>query len=225
LIVFGQSGSGRVVAVTSGLGRWTPQWLAWHEWPLLAGGLADWSTGTGQGEAYAISVSDFPGGLQVDAELRNPSGQPASQDISLVVDSPKALGQRVSLEQIAAGRWRAELPEAGPGLYAFRATTSSGAQRHLHLRRHRGEDTSWGTNPALDEWRRAGLLRDWNPGLLQSLRDGAGITRPFDRTLVGLGLALFLTGIGVDRMAFKRTAILQTLLSWRVRAMRAFSDR
>ena len=61
LIAFQSAGRGRVLAVTSGLGRWTPQWLQWREWPRLAGGLADWSVGTAQGGAVALAVLDLPG--------------------------------------------------------------------------------------------------------------------------------------------------------------------
>ena len=222
LIAFGQFGSGRVVAVPSGLGPWTSQWLTWREWPRLAGGLVDWSSGAGQREAYALSVSDSPGGLRIDAELRATANQPAGQDLRLVVDTPKARGHSVSMEQVAPGRWRAELPEAGPGLYAFQAADSHATQRQLHLRRHRHEDTSWGTNPALDGWRRAGLLSNWNPSLGQSHPGGAGAGRPFDRTLVGLALALFLAGVAVDRMAL--AGLGATLLAWRMRAIARLSE-
>lgn len=218
LIVFGQSGSGRVVAVTSGLGRWTTQWLAWHEWPHLAGGLADWSAGTGHGGAYALSVSDLADGLQIDAELRAATGQPESQDMRLVVDTPKARGQRITMELVAPGRWRAMLPDAGPGLYTVQGADARGAGRQLHLRRHRSETASWGINPALDGWMDAGLVRSWNPDLIRSDRDAAGAGRPFDRTLVGLGLALFLLGVAVDRTALTSSRLKDALRRWHFRA-------
>ena len=217
LIAFGQFGTGRVVAVTSGLGPWTPQWLVWREWPRLAGGLTDWSAGTGQRGAAALTVSDLPGGLQIDAEFNTAAGQPSAPAMSLIVDTPKAQGQVVAMEHVAPGRLRATLADAGAGLYTFQATDSGSRQRQLHLRRPAGEHLSWGTNPALDGWRSAGLISPWDPGLLAQ-RDRSAVGRPFDRTLVGLGLALFLAGVAVDRMTLKRAGFGESLRRWRTRA-------
>ena len=47
LIAYRQTGLGRVVVVTSGLGSWTPQWLRWQGWPALAGGLVEWVASSG----------------------------------------------------------------------------------------------------------------------------------------------------------------------------------
>lgn len=216
LIAFGQSGRGRVVAVTSGLGRWTPQWLAWREWPRLAGGLTDWSSGTGQGRALTLSVSDLPGGLQIDAGFDAAAGRPDAAALSLIVDTPKGQGQVVAMEHVAPGRMRATLPDAGAGLYAFQTSGSSAGQRQLHLRRHVGESMAWGINPALDGWRNAGLVSRWDPGLAWLQRQGSD--RPFDRTLVGLGLALFLAGIAVDRMRLNTAGFSEAQHRWRTRA-------
>ncbi len=218
VIAFGQSGNGRVVAVTSGLGAWTRNWLAWREWPRLAGGLTDWAAGMAHGGAVGLSVSDLPGALQIDAELRAEILQPSGQGISLKVDTPKARGASVSMANVAPGRWRAELPDAGPGLYVFQVADAHTVQRHLHLRRHRGEDRSWGTNPDLETWRRAGLVSSWNASLLRSHLDEAGAGRPFDRTLIGLALALFLSGVVVDRATLKRTGFGPSLRTWWTRA-------
>ena len=68
---------------------------------------------------------------------------------------------------------QATLPDAGPGLYTFLVVDFAGTQRQLHLRRHRAENEAWGTNPALDAWRTAGLIRDWDPGFLAHHRDGS----------------------------------------------------
>ncbi len=219
LIAFGQSGRGRVVAVTSGLGRWTPQWLVWREWPRLAGGLTDWSAGTDRGGASALSVSDLPGGLQIDAKFSTAAGQPIAPGLSVIVDTPQGQGQVVSMEHVAPGRLRARLPDAGPGLYTFQSTDAGGRQRQLHLRRRPSEHLSWGTNPALDGWRNAGLVSHWNPGSLWPLRDRSGVGRPFDRTLVGFGLALFLAGVAVDRTTLKKVGLREFLRHWRTRAM------
>jgi hypothetical protein len=172
----------------------------------------------GHGGAVALSVSDLPGALQIDAELRTDILQPSGKGISLKVDTPKARGLSVSMANVAPGRWRAELPEAGPGLYAIQVADERAVQRHLHLRRHRGEDRAWGTNPDLEKWRRAGLVSSWNPGLLRSHLNEAGADHPFDRTLIGLALVLFLSGVAVDRVTLKRTGFGSKFLTWWTRA-------
>ena len=192
LIAFQTVGRGRVMALTCGLGRWTPQWLQWREWPRLAGGLADWTSGAGAGAAVALAVSDLPGGLQVDAD-----------SAAIAVDTPAAPGRVLATDRVAPGRWRATLPDASPGLYSFVLTTPLGSQRQLHLRRQRAEQRTWGTNPALQAWTSAGLVSAWEPGSLAQRGGSERGRRPFDRSLIGLALALFLAGVVVDRTSWR----------------------
>jgi uncharacterized membrane protein len=200
LIAFQRSGRGRVVAVTSGLGSWTPRWLLWREWPRLAGGLTDWISGTPQGGAVALEVSDLPDGLQVEADVQAEAGRSVADAVSIAVQTPTTpQGQWVPTNYIAPGRLQAKVPDAGSGLYTFLVTTPHGTLRQLHLRRHRAENETWGTNPALDAWRIAGLVNNWNPSLLARHREGNRARPPVDRSLVGLALALFLSGVLVDR--------------------------
>ena len=110
-------------------------------------------------------------------------------------------------DPVAPGRLRATLPDAGPGLYTFLVSTSLGTQRQLHLRRHRAENETWGTNPALEAWRSAGLVGHWDPGFLAENRYGNRIRRPIDRTLLALALALFLSGVLVDRLRRHRAGV------------------
>ena len=215
LIAFRRAGSGRVVAVTSGFGHWTPLWWRWREWPRLAGGLADWSAGAAEGGGAALTVSDVPGGLQIDAELPPAASHPDVQQLSVVVDTPTTQGQLLAMEQVAHGRLRAMLRDARPGLYTFVTTGSRGTQRHLHLRRHRGETEVWGINPALATWTASGLVSPWDPALLAQHRVDARGSQPIDRSLVGLGTMLFLLGILVDRSRPSKIGILDVLRRWR----------
>ena len=96
-------------------------------------------------------------------------------------------------------------PDAGAGLYTFLVSTPAGTQRQLHLRRHRAETETWGTNPALDAWRTAGLFGNWDPDFLARHRDRNRNRPPVDRSLVGLALALFLSGVLVDRTRLRIT--------------------
>ena len=208
LIAFQRSGQGRVIAVTSGLGRWTPRWLPWRQWPRLAGGLADWISGTPEGGAVALEVSDLPAGLQVEAEVPAGMGTTHPDDVSIVVQTPTAQRQRVSMDQFAPGRLRATLPDAGSGLYTFLVSTSLGTKRLLHLRRLRAESETWGTNPALEAWRSEGLIGNWDPETVARPRDGNRARPPVDRSLVGLALALFLCGVLVDRTRLHKASVI-----------------
>jgi len=199
LIAFQRSGQGRVIAVTSGLGTWTPGWLLWREWPRLAGGLTDWISGTPQGGAVALEVSDLPTGLRIEADVPAEAGRPNPDGVSIAVQTPTTPGQLVSMDPVAPGRLQAMLKDAGSGLYTFQVSTPLGTRRQLHLRRHRAENETWGTNPALDAWRTAGLVSVWVPGFLAQTREGIRARLPVDRSLVGLALALFLSGVLVDR--------------------------
>jgi hypothetical protein len=218
LIAFQRSGRGRVVAVTCGLGPWTPQWLQWREWPRFAGGLADWISGNPQGGAVALAVSDVPGGLQVEADIEAGMGRPDPDSVSIAVNTPTAQGRLLATDYVAPGRLRATLPDAGSGLYTFLVSTSLGTQRQLHLRRHRAETDAWGTNPALDEWRTAGLVSIWDPGVHAQYRDRNRGGRPVDRSLIGLALALFLSGVLVDRTRLDKAGVREALRRWRTRA-------
>lgn len=214
LIAFQSSGRGRVVALTCGLGPWTAPWLRWPEWPRLAGGLADWVNGTA--DAVSLTVTDLPGGLQLDAETH--AGARRNDSAAVTVDTPTAQGRRLALDAIAAGRLRTTLPDDGPGLYSFAISDSPGTQRHLHLRRHHGEDESWGTNAELDVWRAAGLLNDWNPPVLAQVHERHRGSRPMDRSLIGVALAFFLSGVLVDRARLDKAGITNALARWRQRA-------
>ncbi len=199
LIAFQQSGHGRVVAVTSGLGRWTPRWLQWREWPRLAGGLTDWVSGTPRGGAVALEVSDLPVGLRVEADVPVEVGRTNSDSPSIAVQTPASQGRLLSMDPVAPGRFQATLTDAGSGLYTFVVSTPLGTLRQLHLRRRPAENEAWGTNPALDTWRAAGLVSEWDPASLSRSRVVNRTRPPADRSLVALALALFLAGVLVDR--------------------------
>ena len=202
LIAFQRSGRGRVVAVTCGFGAWAPAWLSWRKWPQLAGGLADWISGTTQGGAVALTVSDLPNGLLVEADLPFGADRIDGDPASIAVSTPTSRGQSLATDRVAPGRLRAMLPDAGAGLYTFLVTTPFGTQRHLYLRQHRAETATWGTNPALDAWRAEGLVEAWDPRRVATLRDDRRGGRPLDRSLMALALALFLCGVLVDRARF-----------------------
>ncbi len=214
LIAFRRYGQGRVVVVTSGLGRWTPQWLPWREWPRLAGGLTDWISGTPHGGMSALAVSDLPAGLQIEADVPAGMGSPDIDSASIAVKTPTGQDRLVATDYIAPGRLRATLPDTGSGLYTFVASTSRGTQRQLHLRRNDAENETWGTNPALHVWRSEGLVSDWNADVLAQHHVADESRHPVDRSLIVLALALFLLGVLVERTRLYEASV-GRLKTWR----------
>jgi hypothetical protein len=194
LIALHMAGRGRVLAVPGGLGPWAPQWLAWREWPRLAGGLVDAVGGGASAAAPPWNVIDEPGQIQVQLEAAG-----AAEAWVLRADTPAAPGRVLTLQALAPGRWQATLPEAGPGLYTFTLATPAGVQRQLHLRQARAEQARWGTQAALKDWQQAGLLRPWDGGAPVPQRQASQAAQPPDRTLIGLAGLLFLGGVLVDR--------------------------
>lgn len=206
LVATHAAGLGRVAALTAGLGPWSPRWLAWKDWPRLAGGLTEW-VGSGGALTVLESTAAQPGDWTLAIEA--PRSQPVADAPALaqglaggavmLADTPRANGLRLMVDNPAPGRLKVEVPDHGPGLYAFTLTSpDSGAHRHVLLRRAEAEGDAWGVNPALDRWRREGLIGE-RAAFLESTRRGPGGERPIDRGLVALALALSLAAVIVDR--------------------------
>lgn len=196
-----QAGAGRVVAVTSGLGAWTPQWLRWDAWPELAGGLVDWVTGDAAPGTSAIRVSDLPDGLRVELDESRGGKWSTAGSTHVTVETPTGRTRAVELVPVAPGRLAGAVPATEPGPYLLVAAGESGVQRALHLRSSRAEQEGWGVDPRVEQWIRAGLLRRWDPAATESspLRDTRRDAVP-DRWLMGLALLVFCASVVVDRL-------------------------
>jgi hypothetical protein len=204
LIAFHAAGRGRVIAVTCGLGRRTPQWVRWSKWPPLAGGLVDWISNTPAAGVLGARLSRTSVDLQIDVDARSGAGWGAPRDLAITATTPTGETRTLATDNVAPGRISAKLPETDDGLYTFVLSSSAGTQRLLHLNRHMNEDEGWGTSGAIDEWRRAGLISNWDDGSVEKLRSSIAGRREPDRWLIGLGLALFLTGVLIDRITPRR---------------------
>ena len=196
-----QAGAGRVVAVTSGLGVWTPQWLAWSAWPDLAGGLASWVSGSpGTGE-LSLAVSDAHDGLVVEADLQRTGDWAAGAQATLTVVTPSGRSRSMEMRPLAPGRLQATVPETAPGAYTLVLSGPGGVERALHLRSSRAEQEGWGEAPEVGSWLRDGLVQRWDPATTGSAgSQAAAVTTSPDRWLVGLALLLFCAGVVVDRL-------------------------
>jgi len=196
-----QAGAGRVVAVTSGLGRWTPQWLAWSAWPDLAGGLADWVSGSPGAGRVSMFVSDAPDGLVVEADLQADGRWTVAPQATLSVVTPGGRSRAIALRPVAPGRLGAIVPEVEPGAYTLVVSGPAGMQRALHLRDDRAEQDGWGEDAEVERWVSEGLVQRWDPSArgLAGLGTATATSRP-DRWFVGLALLLFCAGVVVDRL-------------------------
>jgi hypothetical protein len=196
-----QVGAGRVVAVTSGLGSWTPQWLDWIAWPDLAGGLAAWVSGSPGSGQRSLAVSDTPDGLVVEADLQRAGAWAAGAQATLSVVTPGGGSRSLEMHPLAPGRLQARVPETAPGTYTLVVSGPSGVQRALHLRSSRAEQEGWGEAPEVERWLRDGLLRRWDPASRAATRpEGRALMANPDRWLLGLALLLFCAGVVADRL-------------------------
>jgi Mg-chelatase subunit ChlD len=201
LIAARQVGAGRVVAVTSGLGSWTPQWLAWTAWPDLAGGLAAWVSGSRGAGPLALSVSDAPDGLLIEADLQVAGAWAPGEQATLSVVTPEGVSRSFEMSPVAPGRLQARIPETAPGAYTLVVSGPDGVQRALHLRSGWAEQDGWGEAPEVEQWLRDGLVRRWDPASPAGARlAAAALTANPDRWLLGFALLLFCTGVVVDRL-------------------------
>jgi hypothetical protein len=198
LVAVRQAQSGRVVAVTCGLGQWTPLWIRWSSWPDLAGGLVEWVSATPGSGSMALTALDATDGIVVQADLRGAEGW--ADVASLAVTTPTGRSRTPAMQTVAPGRLRATIDEVEPGPYTLVLSSPLGMQRVVHLRSSRAEESAWGASPAVEQWRRAGLVRPWDPGTVARRRaPAAGGLPHVDRWLLGLARLLFATGVLVDR--------------------------
>lgn len=199
LIAYRQEGLGRTVAVMSGLGAWTPEWLRWQDWPALAGGLVEWVAFEDARPGLTVRAIDLPMELRVDVDLASEGAWSDRLPTHLQVQRPSGRTSAVPLEASAPGRASIQLHEPEPGLYRFTAVTTDGALGLVHLRQPLREHGQPGPIPGLDAWRRAGLVSDWSPAALaQAVHSAPAASENWERPVL-LALFLFLCGVLLDR--------------------------
>jgi uncharacterized membrane protein len=199
LIAYRQDGLGRSVAVMSGLGSWTPDWLRWQQWPRLAGGLVEWVAFEDARPGLTIRAIDLPLELRIDVDLASEGLWSDPLPARVQVQRPSGSTGEVPLEASAPGRASTLLREPEPGLYTFTAVTAGGTQRLLHLRQPLRERGQSGPSPMLGAWRKAGLISEWAPAALARAVNSAPVSSTnMDRPVL-FALLLFACGVLIDR--------------------------
>jgi hypothetical protein len=199
LIASARVGLGLVVAVTPGLGAWTPDWLRWRDWPELAGGLAEWVSSSGTSSGLSVAVTDLPRTLRVDVDVASDGKWSSAASGQLRVQHPSGRITDTPLDASAAGRLSAEIDEPEDGLYRISVIAPDAARRFVHLRAPRREFGDGRPSPDIAEWAQAGLVREWSPATFQAALDGLPYSESNpDRAMV-FALALFLLGLLIDR--------------------------
>jgi hypothetical protein len=199
LLASWQAGLGRVIAVTSGLGAWTPEWLAWSNWPALAGGLADALQRRSMGLDTAVRVVDEAVGLRVEIEAAADGAWSTIGPTEVHVRAPSGVEHRLPLVASAPGRWSATLAETLPGLYSITVVTPQGAQRIAHLRAAVAERGSLLPNAAIGAWQADGLVRPWSAAELRKALAAAPAQRSPPLGVLALALLLFLLALLAER--------------------------
>lgn len=204
LLASRQFGSGRVVAVTPGLGAWTPRWLAWPGWPAFAGGLVDWS---GRNTAVARSVlrvTELPGRLHVSIDAAHEGRWSAPASATLSVRRPSGRREEMPMRPEGPGRLGAAIADPEPGLHEFTVTSAGGTSRGFHLHQPLRELDRTGPNPEFADWERERLLQRWSPAAIAQL---AAKMQPRDRPpakALALALLLLVAAVLVDRAGRRR---------------------
>ena len=199
LIASARVGLGQVVAVTSGLGAWTPDWLRWQEWPELAGGLVEWVSSSGFSSGLSVAVTDQPRRLRIDVDVASDGQWSNAASGRVRVQHPSGRITDTPLDTSAAGRLSGEIDEPEDGLYRFSVITPDGVRRLVHLRKPRREFGDGRPSPDIAAWAQAGLVREWSPEAFQAAVNGLSPNgRSPDRAML-FALGLFLLGVLIDR--------------------------
>ena len=219
LLVYWPVELGRVAAFTSDTWVWADEWIGWPGYAELWGRLVrsmlrPASDGVGRVE----TVVDERGRLNVSLSARTGDGEPLDLlRVPVSVFAPDGTTTQLTLEQVGPGEYRATTDADQPGTYIAVAKPSEGERRLT-------PSLSGASVPVGNEYRqlvsntallervatktggRVLSLDAIDPGLLF---DRSGIEprraeQPLWRTLVLIGLVLFVLDVGARRVAWDR---------------------
>ncbi len=117
-------GIGRTVAWTSDLsGRWAGEWLTWGGYPAFASQLVGWSFPDPQSGDLQVRTRQEGGATFLEVTSLDEEGRPVSAtDTRAIIVSPELESTELTVPQVGAGRYRAELPVDAIGAYLVNVT-------------------------------------------------------------------------------------------------------
>ncbi|MDQ4077586.1 MAG: VWA domain-containing protein [Chloroflexota bacterium] len=118
-------GLGRTVAWTSDLsGRWADEWVEWEEFPTFVSQLVAWSFPDPQTGDLQLRTRQEGGATYLEVTSVDDDGRPVSADTRATIISSELETTELTVPQVGAGRYRAELPSDTIGAYLVNVTQS-----------------------------------------------------------------------------------------------------
>jgi len=120
IIAIQQAGLGKVIVMPSGLGNWAQSWLFWTEHRVLFKNMLDWLNNTLYSQSIYYTLNRNKNDLTILIDAVSKSFNWLKVDSAhLTIASPDGNIKKVMLEQIAAGRFSANITLNHQGLYTF----------------------------------------------------------------------------------------------------------
>jgi hypothetical protein len=213
LLAAGTAGLGRVVVLTGGLSGWARTRPPWPEWPRFIAGLVDWTSPRSADGHLHVRIEDGPGRatVRLDAAMTATAGGTrwaVDGGATVVVRDPEAQITRITLDQVAPGRYQGPVTVHHAGRHD--AVIRLGDRQVLVPFLHQPDREFIGSPAGAAEWRdqiAAGLVVPWDPGDPAPARRQAErrSLRPF---LLGAAVILVLGLVVRERWSPRRPGFL-----------------
>ena len=122
-----QYGLGRTVAWTSDLeGKWGKNWVQWSAFPQFVSGLVDLLQPLQVGDQLALQATTSGAQTSLELTAQDADGKPLNNlTLEGRMVGPNNEGRTLSFTQIDAGRYRATVDTADPGVYLAQVAASA----------------------------------------------------------------------------------------------------
>jgi len=201
LLAVRQVGGGKVAVFPGGLNAWASAWLAWSDWWRFFGGLIDWISAATVNPLLHAQINDRPGRLELELEALAPdkNGWADYSAVESFITTPSGGMHRISMNRVAPGRYRGDLPVSLSGVYHMVFKGGDWSLQTAAVHESEEEAGSSGNGEASgDKWFREGLIRPW------PVKDEIGLDLPVAVSLrpllVGLAGASYLLLLVFERI-------------------------
>jgi hypothetical protein len=185
------AGAGKVVAVTSGFGSWTKEWMDWSGWSRFATGLTAFVAARDTGQSRIFVLQDDRDRAKLRVELAE---RQFANDVKATLVSPSGAISLVGLHPRSPGELTADLELLGEGQFTVVLDNGDSTTRHRFLKRS-NYDAPRNELPVARAWVNDGVLDLWDPAKLAN-RESNDVTRLL---LAGLSLLVFFASLVLER--------------------------